>query len=102
MKATSIHIRGLRCDKPGCGYRQDEPISNDYNEWAKWLNAPCPLCSSPLLTEADLRTTLRLLRVSRIINMALWPFALFSNKKKAVTYDLGMNGTGSINPKQIE
>ena len=42
MEAIKIkNLGGLKCDKPGCGYRNEDIPVKDYPEW---INKPCPLC----------------------------------------------------------
>lgn len=42
---------GIKCDAPGCGYRDD---TADLSTPREWLDKPCPLCGASLLTQADL------------------------------------------------
>lgn len=95
-KPVAISITGLKCDAPGCDYHQDEPVGNTYEEYAKWLNQPCPKCGANLLTEADLKTTHAMMKITGILNRLLWPLSLIS--KKRYRYKLGMDGSGSVNP----
>jgi hypothetical protein len=102
MKPITIKIKGLRCDAPGCGYEQnDEPYGDRYEDWALWLNVPCPRCGASLLTQADLDTLKIMLRITRILNFVLWPLTALSTRKPVV-YDLGMDGTGKVHPKRKE
>lgn len=100
MKPVVLKIKGLRCDAPGCSYEQnDEPCGSNFDDWALWLNAPCPVCGASLLTQADLDTMKIMLKIVRILNVVLWPITLFAKKK--VVFDLGMDGSGKINPKKL-
>jgi hypothetical protein len=101
MKAIELVVEGLRCDAPGCGYTQNYPRGSSV-DFEAWLNAPCPKCGANLCTEADLRVLRGIRRFTRILNRLLWPLTLFSRKQKAVTFDLGMDGTGKINPKIVD
>ena len=101
MKPVALQIKGLRCDAPGCGYEQDYPTSQRFEDWASWLHAPCPRCGASLLTQADLDTMKIMLRITRILNFVLHPFTMFS-KKKPVVFDLGMDGSGKVHPKRME
>lgn len=90
-------LGGLKCDKPGCGYRnEDIPV----NEYADWINRPCPLCGSNLLTEADYKSFMKVLSVINFIN------SLFSHLPKSLQKRLGadkyvdgtvdFNGSGQV------
>lgn len=90
-------LGGLKCDKPGCGYRnEDIPV----NEYADWINRPCPLCGSNLLTEADYKSFMKVLSVINFIN------SLFSRLPKPllklfetdteVEGTVDFNGTGKV------
>lgn len=48
--ANNIEYSGIKCDTPGCEFRDDTVTFNDYE---KWLNKPCPLCGGNLLTDVD-------------------------------------------------
>lgn len=45
-----MKIKGLKCDNPGCNYRDDTILREEYE---KYINHPCPLCGHPILTQAD-------------------------------------------------
>lgn len=45
-----IKYRGVKCDRPGCGFKD---YSFDSSEYAKWVNKPCPYCQHNLLTKSD-------------------------------------------------
>jgi hypothetical protein len=50
VKAIEYESKGLKCDAAGCDYTDP---SATFEEYEKYLNAPCPKCGAPLLTEAD-------------------------------------------------
>lgn len=50
MNKTSIDIKGIKCDREGCGYRDD---SVKFKEYKKWVNKPCPKCGMNLLTRKE-------------------------------------------------
>lgn len=84
MEAIKIkNLGGLKCDKPGCGYRnEDIPVK----EYPEWINKPCPLCGSNLLTEADYKSFMRVLSVINFIN------SLFSHLPKPLQKRLEAEG----------
>lgn len=47
--AVELRIKGIKCDAPGCNYRDD---SVEFSE--AFLDKPCPQCGASLLTEEDL------------------------------------------------
>lgn len=49
-QAIEYSINGLKCDAAGCDYEDDDAKFEDYE---RYLNAPCPKCGANLLTEAD-------------------------------------------------
>lgn len=86
-------IKGLKCDNPACSWR-DEGIT--FEEYAHWLNRPCPLCGQNVLTDADYDTAQFLMKICR------HPVIRFLNRlaacfpKKHYRTDLGMDGTGKV------
>ncbi|MBP2232481.1 hypothetical protein J2847_005810 [Azospirillum agricola] len=101
-KILRHQISGLKCDAPGCGYT-DASVS--VVEYPKWVNAPCPSCGAPLLTEADYRAVLRHMAAAIKINewanrwlpewlLRRWDISQPDRKAGAVVYG-EMNGTGT-------
>ena len=41
-------IGGIKCDNPSCDFRDESIPVEDYKNW---LNKPCPICGSNLLTK---------------------------------------------------
>ena len=58
-------IGGIKCDNPNCDYRNESVPVEDYKNW---LNKPCPICGSNLLTKKDYKSVKRLLSTIKIIN----------------------------------
>ena len=91
-----IDVVGLKCDAPDCDYRNDTAKVQDY---AKYLDAPCPKCGAPLLTLADLIAVYSMYDRIHRINMFAekwlpkWLLRLLHNPKKGVAK---MNGSGEI------
>lgn len=73
MDPLSIEISGLKCDNPACDYRRDDIPFEDYE---KYINAPCPKCEQPLLTQEDYDECIRMKRaarkVSAVVEAAKW------------------------------
>lgn len=44
---NQVRVAGLKCDNKECDY-QDDTIR--YEEYKKYINAPCPKCGHNLLT----------------------------------------------------
>lgn len=86
-------ITGIKCDNPNCSWR-DENVP--FEEYRDWLNRPCPVCGSNLLTQEDYDAVCRLMKFcnSRIIRFLSRVVSLFD--KKRYNFDLGMNGSGQI------
>jgi len=91
MEAIKIKsLGGLKCDKPGCGYIiKDVPVK-DYKDW---INKPCPLCGSNLLTEADYQCFMKTLSFVNGVN------SLFSHLPKPLQKLLSSGGEveGTVN-----
>lgn len=93
-------ITGLKCDHPGCGYRNDDI---PYADYPLYVNAPCPKCGSNLLTEADFITTTRMMmtveKINRWCNKWLPTFVLKwlspDHRKSGIKeYSVELDGTG--------
>lgn len=68
MKAIQASIVDLKCDAPGCDYRDD---SIQLEEYESYLNAPCPKCGASLLTDADLAAVKAMLATTDWLNSIL-------------------------------
>lgn len=86
-------ISGLKCDNAPCNYR-DDTISVE--EYESYINAPCPECGAPLLTQADYDQVQLILSAVGVVNSL--PAATSESEEKA-TVSFEMNGTGSVNIK---
>ena len=65
MDKSFLKIAGIKCDAPGCDYREDDIPMEDYEEW---LDRECPECGANLLTEADLNTVKILMATVALAN----------------------------------
>lgn len=79
-------IHGIKCDTPGCGWKD---MSVKREEYPAYVNRPCPLCAGNLLTEADYNLVLALEK-AEVITQKL--FGWLPIKKKLYRYEL--NGSG--------
>lgn len=65
MEPILLVDSGLKCDAPNCDWK-DESIS--FDDFEKWLDAPCPKCGSNLLTEEDLNNSIYLRDLITVMN----------------------------------
>lgn len=95
-----LELTGIKCDV--CDYAQDtgcwgstaEEIlrANDF-----YLNKLCPKCGANLLTPADHKTIIRLVRVMRVFGkISEWLSKLPFKCCQKQAYDIQMNGTGRM------
>lgn len=70
----TIQARGIKCDAPGCGFRDD---SVPFREIPLWHNEPCPWCGANLLTDADKEAFYHLRIATILTNIALSPLIPF-------------------------
>lgn len=73
-KAFDTRARGIKCDKPGCGW-EDNSVQEE--EYPSYLNKLCPQCGSRLLTEKDLETLYRMHKWFFVLNILFFPFVLW-------------------------
>jgi hypothetical protein len=64
-----LEISGLKCDAPGCGWRDPSVKLEEYPEY---VNAACPLCGANVLTLADFKAVVAMLRMADFANRWLW------------------------------
>lgn len=94
-----LKIDGIKCDN--CSYEKRFNWGSSAKQMIKtakfWLNKPCPECGAPLLTEADYKTCVIIIRFMQLI----YPLNCISRLFKRVrSYDILMNGTGNITVKE--
>lgn len=95
MKGISLETKGMKCDNPNCDFRDKSVKIEDLEEW---LNKPCPKCGTNLLTESDYRSIRYLLDITGVINEITKDEEVNSD---VITLELGMNGTGKFDIKNI-
>lgn len=89
-------IKGLKCDKEGCGFV--DPVAK-FEDYPKLVNTPCPMCGSNLLTEADMKTCFKMWRIADWINK--WFGWLASSDGEAkTTFKVEMDGSGKAEFKE--
>lgn len=64
-KFVLLNISGIKCDNPNCDYRNNEVRFEDY---AKWIDKPCPKCGQNLLTQQDYNFCLNMMKQVDVIN----------------------------------
>lgn len=89
-----MEISGIKCDAPGCGYRDDAVKREEYPDY---INRPCPKCASNLLTQKDYSFVVALEKWVAFFEK--WFFWL-PGKKKIVRVEL--NGTGKAKITEIK
>lgn len=96
---AAMEITGIKCDAPGCGY-SDPNIPRHGEDYADYLNAPCPKCGASLLTEADLKLVQRITAGTNLLNRIGKALGLKSQRGKRSADDqiipLSMHGDGSL------
>lgn len=96
-------IGGIKCDNPVCNY-EDKTVNPD--EYYKWINKPCPICGTNLLTEKDYIAFKKSFEMIHKINsfghkLPKFIQRIISCPDKGKTYDLTIDfdGSGKINLK---
>ena len=73
MLVSEFKISGIKCDTPHCNWRDDDVQFADYPQF---IDKPCPVCNSNLLTEQDYIKCLKMYRIvdraNKISNMLKW------------------------------
>lgn len=72
-KAIEYKSKGVKCDKPGCGWHDDSGAE----EYPKYLNKFCPDCGTRLMTYKDLETLKRVHRGLLVVNIVCIPLVLW-------------------------
>jgi hypothetical protein len=86
----TANISGLKCDGPACDYHDPTIKLEDYEAH---INAPCPKCGAPLLTQADYDQVQQILSLVATINDMP---SVSEPTQEAATIELGLNGTGDV------
>ncbi len=86
--AAKVECRGLKCDAPGCDFRDDAAIPHE-----SLIGKPCPKCGANLLTEADMANVRLIQFVAHSINAAVGPVA---DDAEMGHIRFNMDGTGKL------
>lgn len=93
-KPMEFKILGIKCDAPGCGFRDDTVEAAHFEQW---LNKPCPKCGANLLTQADYDLVKLILKVEKFCNRPfigiIGRILLFGRGRR---FKGDMNGSGKI------
>ena len=65
MSKGILKVEGIRCDNPTCGY---ENIDVQPHQYQSWVNQPCPMCGTVMLTESDFNLYKLLMATTTIAN----------------------------------
>ena len=91
---------GIKCDNPNCNYKDD---SVQPNEYPNYLNKPCPICGSNLLTEADFKSFIKIIKVINKVNSFGNKLPKFIQKRlekgKESDMSIDFNGSGKVDIK---
>jgi hypothetical protein len=79
---------GLKCDTPDCGYSDDSIQREDFS---LYINAPCPDCSGPLLTQVDYDFWLAMESTVKFLNTLAGDTP---DGPRDCKLEVNMNGTG--------
>lgn len=85
---TTLDLGGIKCDTKDCTYRDDSVKVEDY---ADWINKPCPICNANLLTKKDYDGVQLLIDISKQINSEKFPFE-HGDKEGIVTVEIEFDG----------
>jgi hypothetical protein len=96
-KAFLYNIHGIKCDNPSCSYNDSAVPLEDY---AQWLNRPCPLCGGNLLTQKDYDAVLSYIESVAIANQLIGNVTLPPSLKRK-RYRMSLNGSGNGSLEQL-
>ena len=82
---------GLKCDNVNCDYVNMDVEINDYKNW---VNKPCPLCGSNLLTEQDFAAVLAIQSIVNNINKT--KSDNLHNEEDCINLTFRFDGTGNV------
>lgn len=93
-----MKVSGIKCDAKDCNYKDDSVSSDNY---AMFVNKPCPCCGANLLTEKDYSAFLTLQKIMNnpVIKLIDKVAGMLGSKPKH--YEAEMNGSGSVKLKQV-
>lgn len=89
-QAIQMNIGGIKCDTHDCDYRDDSIKVEDY---ADWLNKPCPKCGGNLLTQEDYDNVQTMMNLVNLMNGILPPT---KDDDELIRLSVDMDGTGKV------
>ena len=95
MNNIELNVKGLKCDAEDCDYIDMDINTEDYEQY---IDAPCPKCGAPLLTQADYDLVRVIEQAALAINKI--DFGDMFNEQH-VQVGLEMNGTGTLQVKEL-
>ena len=93
VQPIQYEIKGLECDAEGCGYADNDARFENYE---RYLNAPCPECGANLLTQADMAAVKAILAGADWLNTMVGDV---SDELGCVNIRMDMDGSGIPKPK---
>jgi hypothetical protein len=66
---ANLKIYGIKCDKTHCNYRDMDVQFEDY---PKYINKPCPLCGTSLLTQEEYDKCVKSYKVMGFLEKLKW------------------------------
>lgn len=92
-----LNVGGIKCDN--CDYRDMEVKFEDYRDY---IGKPCPICGEPLLTEADYKLIVKIIKATGFVNRVARLFGIKRADKPLVKATLEMDGSGTISGFDID
>ena len=115
IEVARLTAVGIKCDTKGCDYKDMSFQPATPADYAKFLDVPCPVCGAPLLTQADLESTLWLKKTTDRINsiatkvVSILPRAArdsvrgyFRRKLEQSKFRVQQDGSGTVNDPALK
>ena len=96
MQALKMNIGGIKCDNKECDFNDMTVLFEDY---ANWLNKPCPKCGSNLLTQKDYDCTKLLFQMG---NYLIDTLPEVPDDEQLFKVRANFHGTGEVTFSEIE
>ena len=90
-------ISGIKCDS--CNFKND---SVSYENYANWVNKPCPDCGANLLTEEDMELCKALFAGFKTLNVKKVDSFTKPAPKGSTLIKISMNGSGTVSGIEIK
>lgn len=89
-----FHLTGLKCDNPLCDYADPSIPHSAYKDH---IDAPCPDCGQPLLTQADYDLVQHMMSIANLLGIPVTD----TPGDGEPTLSFNLNGTGVIEQMQF-